>query len=86
MKQPTAKAMKTLEELQALDFALVELRLYLHTHPEDTEALKQYNETAEQRTELKGQVEAEFGSIAPNEPFTPGKTAGWSDDLWPWQL
>jgi spore coat protein JB len=86
MKQPTVKAMKMLEELQALDFTLVELRLYLHTHPDDTEALKQFNETAEQRTELIRQVEAEFGSLSPNEPFTPGQTTGWGEGLWPWQL
>ncbi|MBM7563136.1 spore coat protein CotJB [Paenibacillus sacheonensis] len=86
MKQPTVKAMNLLEQLQALDFTLVELRLYLHTHPDDEKALQQYNETAGQRVTLKEQVEEEFGSLAPNEPFTPGQASGWGEGLWPWQL
>ncbi|QHT60210.1 spore coat protein CotJB [Paenibacillus lycopersici] len=86
MKQPTIKAMNLLEELQAVDFTLTELRLYLHTHPDDAEALEQFNEIAEQRIRLKEQVEDEFGTLCPSEPFKSGKASGWGEGLWPWQL
>jgi spore coat protein JB len=33
-----------LNELQALDYALVELTLYLNSHPYDENAIKQHNE------------------------------------------
>ncbi|QHW29596.1 spore coat protein CotJB [Paenibacillus rhizovicinus] len=86
MKQPTLKALRLLEELQSLDFALTELRLYLHTHPDDEEALAQFNELGEQRIPLKESVEEEFGSLAPYEPFHAGRNPGWGEGLWPWQL
>lgn len=33
-----------LENLQELDFVLVELTLYLDTHPDDTAAINQFND------------------------------------------
>ncbi len=38
-----------LEELQALDFALVELTLYLDTHPNDVATIEQFNDLSYQR-------------------------------------
>lgn len=35
---------KALEELQAIDFALLELQLYLDTHPTDEKAQEQFKE------------------------------------------
>ena len=48
MEPEGAKACDTqyyelLEELQALDFVLVELNLYLDTHPGDYQSIEQYN-------------------------------------------
>ena len=42
-----------LEEIQAIDFVIVELNLYLDTHPHDVEAIKQYNEAAQHSMQLK---------------------------------
>lgn len=86
MSPVTAKSIKLLEELQAIDFVLVELTLYLDTHPEDEEALTQFNETAQTRHELKEKVEAEFGSLTKMEPHNGGKSKGWDAGPWPWQL
>lgn len=38
-----------LEEIQAIDFVIVELNLYLDTHPHDYEAINQFNENAEKK-------------------------------------
>ena len=40
-------------ELQELDFVLVELTLYLDTHPDDTAAINQFNDFSYKRRVLK---------------------------------
>lgn len=49
MKQLPADYYQLLEQLQAVDFVLVELTLYLDTHNNDTEAIKQFNHYAKER-------------------------------------
>ncbi|MEH7495492.1 spore coat protein CotJB, partial [Neobacillus niacini] len=49
MKQIPAEYYQMLEQLQAVDFVLVELQLYLDTHPDDLEAIKQFNHYARER-------------------------------------
>ncbi|MBR2564350.1 MAG: spore coat protein CotJB, partial [Paenibacillus sp.] len=44
-----AQYYEMLEELQALDFVLVELNLYLDTHPGDFQAIEQYNKFSQER-------------------------------------
>ena len=46
-----------LENLQELDFVLVELTLYLDTHPDDTAAINQFNDFSYKRRVLKQQME-----------------------------
>ena len=40
---------KWIEELQELDFVLVELTLYLDTHPDDVTAINQFNDFSYKR-------------------------------------
>jgi len=44
MKKLSPEYYRDLEEIQAVDFALVELKLYLDTHPNDQQAMQQFNE------------------------------------------
>ena len=43
MKQVPEEYYQIMEQLQAVDFVLVELTLYLDTHPDDLEAINQFN-------------------------------------------
>ncbi|WP_102345741.1 spore coat protein CotJB [Bacillus sp. Marseille-P3661] len=75
-----------LEELQAVDFVLVELTLYLDTHPQDLQAIEQFNQCAHQRKQIAKQFEMQFGPLLQfghsytNCPWT------WNDSPWPWQV
>ncbi|SDN36580.1 spore coat protein JB [Fictibacillus solisalsi] len=72
-----------LEEIQAVDFAITELNLYLDTHPEDQEAFKQLTELSEEKQRLLKPFEQKFGSIRPDgidDHWT------WSKGPWPWQV
>jgi spore coat protein JB len=75
-----------LYELQALDFSLVELTLYLDTHPDDAKAIKQHNELAEKRHEIRKQLEAQDGALSSYEANSDSSNWRWSLAPWPWQV
>lgn len=53
MKQVPAEYYQLMEQLQAVDFVLVELTLYLDTHNDDQEAIHQFNHYAKERKRIK---------------------------------
>jgi spore coat protein JB len=76
---------EALFELQAIDFVLVELTLYLNTHPNDTAALEQFNETTAQRKKIKHQFEARFGPLTQFQS-PAGAPFSWAELPWPWEV
>ncbi len=75
-----------LEEIQAIDFVLVELNLYLDTHPNDFETIKQFNETAQKSMELKNAFEQQFGPLMNFGRSFSNYPWNWNDTPWPWQV
>ena len=73
----------TLAELQALDFAIVELALYLDTHREDMEALELYRKYQELYDRCRQIYEMKYGPLSHS---SAGNAEGypWLDDPWPW--
>ncbi|MBT2214292.1 spore coat protein CotJB [Virgibacillus dakarensis] len=85
-KQLPPEYYQLLEEIQAVDFVLVELNLYLNTHPDDYDAIEQFNNNVKRSKELKVQYEKKYGPLMGfgrsygNYPFD------WGDTPWPWQV
>ncbi|GAK42206.1 MULTISPECIES: spore coat protein CotJB [Paenibacillus] len=78
---------KLLHELQALDFVLVELTLYLDTHPDDPAALEQFNLYAKTRRELADQFEALYGPLLQyGQSGAQQSSWQWAKSPWPWQV
>lgn len=75
-----------MEELQAVDFVLVELTLYLDTHPHDQDAIRQFNEYAKERKRLKKIVESMYGPLQQFGNSFSGYPWDWSKGPWPWQI
>jgi len=75
-----------LEELQAVDFVLVELTLYLDTHPEDYNAINQFNHYAKQSKQLRKQYEKQYGPLMQYGKSYSGYPWNWDDAPWPWQV
>ncbi len=70
--------------LSALDFMLVDIGLYLDTHPSDCEAIEKYNEILKKANAARCEYENQYG------PLTSFRSAAnyefdWIDDPWPWQ-
>lgn len=73
-----------LKTLTALDFYLVDLQLYLNTHPNDRDALDKYNAIVAEANSLRQEYEKMYG------PLTSFRSASkypwqWIENPWPWQ-
>jgi spore coat protein JB len=86
MKQLPPEFYALMEELQAVDFVLVDLTLYLDTHPNDYEAIQQFNNFSKQRGLLKKQIESIYGPLQQYGNSYSGYPWNWDDGPWPWQL
>lgn len=75
-----------LENLQALDFVLVELNLYLDTHPNDLKAIEQFNQLTRDRTILANEFQQLYGPLQNFGRAYSKFPWEWSKSPWPWQV
>ncbi len=76
---------RELEELQKVDFALIELTLYLDTHPADMQSVQQYNQLAQRRQQMAGEFEMKYGPLLQFHSYSRFPWQ-WVDSPWPWQV
>ena len=77
------RAMALMQELQAVNFAITELGLYLDTHPDDKEALSLFIAYSDLYEAGKAEYQRRYG---PLEQAVAGRGGfyDWLDDPWPW--
>ncbi|MCL6457466.1 MAG: spore coat protein CotJB [Gorillibacterium sp.] len=85
-KQLDAQYYTLLQELQAIDFVLVELTLYLDTHPLDSAAIQQFNQCSVHRQEIAKRYEAEYGPLLQFGHSFSRDPWDWVEAPWPWQV
>lgn len=74
-----------LEQIRAVDFAVIELGLFLDTHPADENALKDFKTLAETHERLHKQYEAKYGPLTMMHPTAATENCWlWINDPWPW--
>ncbi len=71
-----------LKRISAIDFAIVELNLYMDTHPYDQEVNTKLNDYRNQSDALKAEYQEKYGPITSNT--TEDNRWGWIADPWPW--
>jgi spore coat protein JB len=76
-----AESSQLLNDLQALDSALVQITLYLDSHPYDENAIVRHNELAEQRHITRDKLE-ETRTLEADE----SQGWRWSLSPWPWRV
>ena len=74
-----------LRKIDAYDFAILELKLYLDTHPNDTNALLQRQKLQGVRRELIGEYEKKYGNYIVRSTHVKGNRWSWVDSPWPWE-
>ena len=71
-------------ELQALNFVITELGLYLDTHQDDEEALQLFQQYTRLAEEGRRRYEAMYGPLTQRNAVQNG-TYTWLKDPWPWE-
>ncbi|MGE5561526.1 MAG: spore coat protein CotJB [Chloroflexota bacterium] len=72
--------------LQALGFTLVDLNLYLDTHPWDQRALADFNATSAQYHACRQQYESMYGPLMNFGHSMSPAPWRWAIDPWPWEI
>lgn len=74
-----------LAELMALEFAIVDLGLYLDTHPNDGEALELYTKYVQLEREGRKRYVSMYGPITQTD-VAGAKEYTWLRAPWPWEV
>lgn len=74
-----------LRSVQQLHFALIDLGLYLNTHPDCEEALALYEKTRHMYVASKKKYEEFFGPLTYEGVNTEKDKWSWINDPWPWE-
>lgn len=82
---PADVVQNALNELQALEFVILELGLYLDTHQNDAEAFALFREYVELEHKAKEAYEANYGPLMLGSAARDSKFT-WLRDPWPWNI
>ena len=86
VKGETKKALGgPMAELQALEFVLMELALYLDTHQEDQEAFALYQQYADLERQARARYEAMYGPLTLSAAAGSESWSAWLKGPWPWK-
>lgn len=72
-----------LKKLSSVAFALFEIRLFLDTHPDSTEAMAKFDELDSTYKKLREKFEAEYGPLMSKDAASPVQ---WIKGPWPWEV
>ncbi|AEF93340.1 spore coat peptide assembly protein cotJB [Desulfotomaculum nigrificans CO-1-SRB] len=83
----TRQQAQMLLQIQQLEFAAVELNLFLDTHPDDQQALALYNQVHQQLMQCVQNYEQYYGPLL-SYGFSPARqnTWVWAETPWPWEI
>jgi len=71
-----------LKKIKCLKFAVVELALYLDTHPDDTKALCLHNKYSKELKEICDKYQKVYGPLTIEFPCNKWR---WLEEPWPWE-
>lgn len=74
-----------LKQIQELEFAALDLNLYLDTHPNCQDAIVDYNKVACQLEKSKTMYQMKYGPLSNFGEATSGYPWTWVNDPWPWE-
>lgn len=75
---------KLMQSIASYDFVIVELNLYLDTHPNDAQAKRRLSDSEHKSRELRKEYESKYGPIIFRD--SPENRMKWIKNPWPWDL
>ena len=76
------KREEMLKKIKCLKFAIIELGLYLNTHPNDEKALCMHNKYCKELKELEDKYQKVYGPLTIKYPCNKWR---WLEEPWPWE-
>lgn len=76
---------KLLREIGKIDFVLVELNLYLDTHPFDQQAIEKYKKFTALKMVRYQEYEEKFGPLKLPVGNCDSREWKWATQDWPWE-
>jgi spore coat protein JB len=73
------------KKLQEVGFMLVELNLFLDTHPNDKKAIELYNTYSMQQAELRKEYAQKYGPLLNFGNQEVDDNFSWVNSPWPWE-
>lgn len=80
-----ARRMQLLQQIQELEFAAIDLTLFMDIHPEQKQPVADYNRITERLKQVKEEYERYYGPLMAFGESTVDRWS-WTDDPWPWEL
>lgn len=74
-----------LEWINIVSFAVDDVKLFLDTHPCNTEALEYFEEFKKQRVQALREYAKCYGPLTIDTACTPAERWMWVNEPWPWQ-
>ncbi len=71
-----------INQIKCYQFAIIELALYLDTHPEDERALCLHRKYSRELKDLKDKYQKVYGPLTINFPCNKWR---WIEEPWPWE-
>lgn len=75
-----------LRQIMELEFTAIELNLFLDTHPENKEALRDIKVVNERLRKLMDDYEKLYGPLLPFSANVGDDHWRWVDEPWPWEI
>ena len=82
MPKASSKREEDLFKIMEVNFALIDYNLFLDVHPDNSDILNKYNESAKKLETLKKEYEQKYGPLSNECAGYP--TFKWLDSPWPW--
>lgn len=80
------KRSELMNKIRELEFAAVDINLYLDNHPTCQQALNDYNSLSEELNKLKREYEMKYGPLSHFGSAPSQYPWRWVSEPWPWEM
>lgn len=86
MMKPNNEQSRLLHEIDVIDFVIVEMNLYLDTHPTDKEAIEYISHYVHMKNQAMHEYAMKFGPLCLTEVDSCNQNEWkWASQPWPWE-
>lgn len=83
--RPTSEREQMLAVLDSLDFATIDINLYLDIYPNDKDMIELFNQYRMEANKLREEFESSFGPLLTSSNASMAYPWAWDNKPWPWE-